>query len=116
MSRFSQWLARKKDTSVSAVAAMALQHKISRYGRMFNFSIDSHNKSIHADLLLKGEVEPIKFVVLEYEIQRGEEGSFILVKKATASREWIDTLIQDFVIGKKFPVPARYAGILGLVA
>lgn len=83
---------------------------------MLNFYIDSRQKTIQFEVFLKGETEPLNVIVQEYEIVSEGAETFIVAKKAVASREWVNTLIHQFVIGQKFLLPDKYASLVKMVA
>ena len=101
-----------KDAGASFVVERAVAHRLQPYGRMLNLSIDSKTKRIRLEVLLKGETQPVTLTIDEYELTTAAGADFILIKKASASREWIDALLQDFAIGKRIPLPAKYGNMV----
>jgi hypothetical protein len=101
-----------KDAGVGFVIERAVAHRIQPYGRMLSFSIDSKTSRIRLEVLPKGEAQPITIMIDEYALSSDGGADFILIKKASASREWMHALLQDFAIGKKLPLPPKYANIL----
>ena len=71
---------------------------------MLDLKINSQDKSIEVELLLKGEQNPMKVIIQKYELVDGPETDFIIVHKATASREWMGVLLENFLIGKNIPM------------
>jgi hypothetical protein len=114
--RLTAWLRRQKDSSASFVLERALQKTFRRYGRMLKFNLDSGQKSIQVEVLLQGEKEPITLIVQEYELIREASGTYLVVKKAAASREWLSVVLEEFVRGKRFAVPEKYASLTRLIA
>ena len=74
---------------------------------MLSFSIDSRNKTAQLEILLKGERDPIRFTLEEYELVTEGVETYITVKRVRASREWVDALLEEWVRGKKILVPDR---------
>jgi hypothetical protein len=101
-----------KDAGASFIVERAIAHRLQPYGRMLNFSIDSKSKRIRLEILLKGETEPVTITVEEYQLINEAGADFVTIKKASASREWINALLQDFAIDKPIPLPAKYANIV----
>jgi hypothetical protein len=101
-----------KDAGASFLVERAVAHRLQRYGRMLNLSIDSKTKRISLEILLKGETEPMTVRIDEYELTTAAGADFILIKKASASREWVDALLQDFAIGKRIPLPTKYGNMV----
>ena len=104
-----------KDAGASFVAERFAAQWVEPYGRMLNLSIDSRNKKLRVEILPKGEKEPLAVTIDEYELVMKDGVQSILVKKASASREWVDALVKDFAIGKTIPLPEKYASVLKTV-
>jgi hypothetical protein len=104
-----------KDAGGSLLGGRFLHGKIERYGRMLNLSVDSKLKTIHVEVLLKGEKDPTTIIIHEYTIVNEGDETFIIVKKAASSKEWLDLLIKDFIQDRKFPVPRKYTNALKIV-
>ena len=109
---FQELLHNAKDAGSSMLVELALAHRLKPYGRMLNLSIDSKTQRIRLETLLKGETEPIVFNIDEYQLTTAAGADFILIKKASASREWINALLQDFAIGKTIPLPTKYGNLI----
>ena len=101
-----------KDAGASFMVERAVAHRLQPYGRMLNLSIDSKTKRIRLEILLKGETEPVTVTIDEYELTTAGGADFILIKQASASREWIHALLQDFALGKSLPLPAKYSNLV----
>jgi hypothetical protein len=115
MNVLKEWFHQKKDASVSFLLEKAAQHKLAKYGRMLNLSIDSRQKSARIELLLKGESEPMIILVHEYELISEENGAWMVIRRLSISREWADTMAAEFVVGRKIPVPDKYVQMLRLL-
>jgi hypothetical protein len=113
--RFAGWLRRQKDSTNSFLIERALQRAIWDYGRMLNLNIDSRKKTVQCELLLKGETHPLTLVMQRYEIVTESAGTFIIIHEAAASREWVTTVLETCVRGKKIPIPEKYVKILRLI-
>ena len=112
---FAGWLRRQKDSASSFLIERALQRAIWNYGRMLNLNIDSRQKTAQCEVLLKGETQSLTLVLQQYEILTEPAGTFIVIHKATASREWLTAVLENFVCGKKIPVPETYAKVLRMM-
>ena len=112
---FKEMAVAVKDAGTSFVVERAVAHRLQPYGRMLNLSIDSKTKRIRLELLLKGETEPVTITIDEYQVTNSAGADFIVINKASASREWINALLQDFALGKKVPLPAKYSNMVKTV-
>jgi hypothetical protein len=101
-----------RDAGTSYVVERAVANRLQPYGRMLNLSIDSKTKKIRLEILLKGESEPVAVTINEYQVTSAGGADFFVIKQATASREWIDALLQDFAIDRKLPLPAKYGNMV----
>ena len=57
-----------KDKALSKSLEVAINLKIKEYGEMLKLNLDSQNKTIEFEVMLKGEKEPLKVFVNNYEI------------------------------------------------
>lgn len=101
-----------KDSLASSAAKALLAGRIQRYGTLTELRIRSGEKTLAVEMLLAGEKEPIRIEVGRYRIT-GTSGAYqITLDNVTASREWIQLLLEDFVVGKSFAIPSL--AIVGL--
>ena len=109
-----------KDKGSSYLFKKFVNSRIKDYGEMLNFQIDSQNKNISLDVLLKGEKENINIKIEKYEVVRNDDTSYIIFKDIKASREWIDVLIKNLAIPNYAPkniikIDPSYAQIIDLL-
>jgi hypothetical protein len=104
-----------KDATAAFAARQAVNSKLRGIGELTSLSIDSENKKIHALLELAGELEPIEIEISKYRLDHGASDARLTIEEATASREWLATALQEYVVGETFPVPARAARLLKLL-
>ena len=97
-------------------ARVAINSKLRGIGEMTELAIDTKNRRLRVRLELKGEQEPIEIDVTRYELRRDHRGAEITIQGATASKQWLDVAIQEFVIGQSFPIPAKAEALLKLLA
>lgn len=79
---------------------------LKKYGKMTKLEIDKANKTISADLDLKGEKEGVRITLSNYRLIQ-EEGKNPLFDPGTieVSREWLNTLLKTLV--KTNVIPER---------
>ncbi len=99
-------------------AAVAIQRWLSReladYGEVLDFKMNSRARSAELQVSLKGETEKLSIYIDEYELITGGK-DYIVVKRARASREWVNAVLRNFVIGQRREIPAQYSGMVKLV-
>ncbi len=89
----------------------ALNSRIEEYGQMLDLKIDSEKKQITAKILLNGEKEPFRIAVDGYELWKDGDKAFLRINSAGADRQWLNTLLKNYVSGKSFPIPAEAGGV-----
>jgi hypothetical protein len=104
-----------KDTGASAAIKPWLSREMADYGELLDFNFSSRDRSVEMHVMLKGETKPLTVNVTNYEFtERGSE-SFIVVKSASASREWVNAVLRNFVINKPHKIPAQYSSMAKMV-
>lgn len=104
-----------KDAGASVAIEHLLAKRLEPYGELKNLRLNSRDKTIEVEVLLKGEAETLVVKVLEYELQSEPDQDYLVVKRAIASREWVTALLQDFVAGKRHPLPQQHSKMVRLV-
>ena len=115
MSLFKNLLDKTKGQAVSLAGRQILNSYLEKYGTMLNFSVHPETKTITAEILLKGEQAPIKLELTGYEIGGTPDKPTLRIARAEASREWLGTLLREFVDGKAFDLPPKAAPLLKLL-
>jgi len=103
---------RTKDATIGVAARAAINSRLRGIGELTELTIDTKNKTILARLDLIGENEPVAIHVTEYRLHTDNPGPRVKIEGATASREWLNVVLQQFVIGKSFPIPAKVEPLL----
>ncbi len=106
-----------KDAGLNRLLTPFINSKISSYGTLSDFRIDSKKKEIHLNILLKGESETITVSVYQYEIVKSGTEYFVTFQELRAEREWINLLIQNellprFIPGNHYPISAELAAFI----
>lgn len=107
---------RGRDMAVSAAFEKHAGKYASPFGTIVDVTLDSSQKSIELNVLLKGETEPVILKVGRYEILEESGRRLIVAREISASREWIDAAVKQYIQGRPFELPARVAGALGFLA
>jgi hypothetical protein len=103
-----------KDSGASAAIHLWLSRELADYGEVLDFKINSRERSAELHLLLKGEREKLAVHVDEYEVIAADK-DYIVVKRARASREWVNAVLRNLVIGKRHQIPPQYSSLIKLV-
>ena len=96
-----------RDKLVSrAMKAIVEKTGLSRYGEMSTFSWNSKLSELRCELLLKGEVSAVQLCL---KLEKNAAGQLV-VFGSTASREWLDLLLDDIIAGSlEIDLPVKVA-------
>ena len=98
-----------KDTTNAALFKAAINPFIKQYGQIISIRIDSTNKAMSLELMLKGELQPLKVELYEYRFAQEGDHFYLEIMKIGANRYWMNTLVEHFLTGKKFTLPREFA-------
>lgn len=102
-----------KDSLSSTAAKSLLASRLDRYGKLTDLRIRSREKSISAELTLEGEEIPVSIQIERYRVT-GTGGEYaVVIESVTASRPWLQNLLEDLLLGKPLPVPSIVLIALG---
>jgi len=118
------WMEKLKDAASQAKdagAALGIRHWLERelaeFGQVEAFSLDSRAKTAELRLRLRGENESLTVTVEDYSLQSGSHGDYVVVRRARASRAWVEAVLGKFILDKPLQIPEKYSavarGILG---
>ncbi|MBV9127982.1 MAG: hypothetical protein JO117_07845 [Verrucomicrobia bacterium] len=118
-----EFLGRAADAARGQVASTAgrqlLRARLAPYGDMLNFQVDPAAKTIALEILLKGETEPLRLTLSGYELRTTDAAAggktHFTVAGATASREWVHTLLRELLVGREIELPPKVAPLLRLL-
>ena len=102
-----------KDSLTSSAAKSMLASRLDRYGKVTELQIRSREKTILIELLLEGEEIPIGVKVERYRITGKNGENALVVEQVSATRAWLQNLLQDLLVEKPLPVPAIVLLALG---
>jgi hypothetical protein len=94
-----------KDAITSKTAQIFLNEQIARYGRVDQLRIDSGQKTLEVVCQLNGETSPIQVNVGNYVVTGDGAQKFIELSQYTCSRPWLQTLLEDYTAGRRYPLP-----------
>lgn len=106
-----------RDITIPTAAVPILNHLYGDFGEVVNLKIDSENKKLFVEVLLKGEKETVWLEVINYELNEAEDKTYLKFSEIKASREWLDLLVNVFAEkhSYKIEVPADAAKIAKLL-
>lgn len=105
-----------KDAALTVAARAYLNRQLDGVGEVESLSMDTTAQAVHVQLGLLGEHEPVQLDVRRYLMHASEQETTVTFVDASASRPWIDKLLQTFVVGRPLAVPSKVAFALKMLA
>ncbi len=94
-----------KEKAFQVSAKAFLNDKIASFGTITDLNLDTRAKSVRLEVQLKGEATPIGVQIGRYELSRDNQRPMVSVSQVSASREWITTALNQYVVGRRFEIP-----------
>lgn len=100
---FKTWIARNAiKHSPRPVLRWAVNRTIGEYGHMLDLKIDLEARTLACTVHLAGEQEPLSIAIDDFDLS--DDGT-LTIRHATADRQWVQALLQNFLVGRAVPVP-----------
>ena len=98
-------------------AGMALlnQAVLKPYGTLTRLKLDTAARTIEADVELNGETQPVNLQVREYELREADGRATVVLKDIHTSRDWLTTLMKNFVVNREFNLPDSVRKFLPMI-
>jgi len=104
-----------KDSGASTAIQNWLAREMADYGEVLDFKIDTTARKGELHVHLKGEREKLTVHLDGWNIVSEGGTDYIVVQRAHASREWVNAVMRNFLIGKKHKIPAQYSSMAKMV-
>jgi hypothetical protein len=104
-----------KDSGASAAIERWLGKELADYGELLDFKLNSRNKTVEVHILLRGDKENLTVHIDEYELSSSGGEDYVTVRRARASRPWVDAVLRNFILNKKHRIPQQYSSMVKLV-
>lgn len=100
------FLSASKDRLVESMAPGVLNSGVLEpYGRVTDLRLDSSSGELDVTLELKGEVEPLRVHIQEYELLHEGNRMYLLIHRIVTSRAWLTALAENLAVGRKLELP-----------
>ena len=104
-----------KDMTISSAIKVYAEKHISGFAVVNTIEIDSYQKSFTAEVVLKGEKDPISLKIARYEIISEGKRHLVIPHNVSASRQWLDILAKEYLEDHAFEIPAPLARALKIM-
>lgn len=115
MSFITELARQGKDRAVSKTLEILAGQFIGRYGTLSDLRLDSHERKIDLEVLLKGESSPVRISISRYDIVSEGQKKYIVFRDVTVSREWMRALAEDILKEKRFELPRKFGRFLDML-
>jgi hypothetical protein len=105
LSSFANALTALKERAMEATVKRLVNQKLETFGSVTSLRIDSKQRTISAQVSLKGETQPIEIKAGSYEVIQENGAAYISFQNLHASKEWIGNVLNEYVAGRRFKVP-----------
>jgi hypothetical protein len=105
LSSFANALTALKESALEAALKRLVNAKLETFGSVTSLRIDSTQRTISAQLSLKGETELIEIKIGAYQVIQENGATYISFQNLHASREWIGSVLNEYVAGRRLKVP-----------
>ncbi len=109
---FSKLGAAMKDGALGVGLRAFFNDKFGEYGDVRECVVDTKAGRITAQVLMRGERDPITVTINRYEMVNESGKTYFTVRQLTTSRAWITLLLNKVLDGRRFEVPASVGMIL----
>jgi hypothetical protein len=104
------FLSASKDRFIETMAPGVLNSGILEpYGRITALKLDSGSGELDVTLELKGEIEPLRVHIQEYELLNESGRMYLLIHRLVTSRPWLTALAENLALGRKLELPSEVA-------
>ena len=104
-----------KDMTISSAVKIFAEKYISGFAVINAIEIDSSQKLFTAEVVLKGEKDPISLKVARYEIISEGARHLFVPHNVSASRQWLDILAKEYLEDHAFEIPGPLARALKIM-
>lgn len=83
----------------------AANKKLKGVAELTDFSFDSKERRLYAELILVGEEEPVDVLLENFTVEVDEEIYRLHIQQIQSNRPWMDALLKRVVVGRGWKIP-----------
>ncbi|MBF0197368.1 MAG: hypothetical protein HQL32_06640 [Planctomycetes bacterium] len=97
-------------------ARQLLNRKIRDFGTIEELKVDLRRRRIYLSVLLKGEENCLHITCDNVSLKAVPQGGgTMVIHSASSSREWVNSILNSFVLGKDFYLPQDIMQVLRII-
>lgn len=101
-----------KDGALGVGLRAFFNEKFGEYGDVRDCVVDTGAGRITAQVVMRGERDPITITINRYEMVKDGGKAYFTVRQLTTSRAWITLLLNKVLDGRRFEVPSSVGKLL----
>ncbi len=101
-----------KDSALSMMVKAFLNDKFKEMGEITDVSLDTGASKVAVVAKMRGEIEPVTASIERYELETEGSDRYIVLKEFVTSRAWLTAGLNQFLVGKRFKLPAAVSKML----
>jgi len=106
-------LRRLKDAALEKAVLMFARPKFERYGDLRWVKVNTAEKVLQAEVLLRGESEPVTISSAKYRLETKGKKSLLVLYDMQISKEWAQNLLEDRFQELPIAIPDFVSSLLG---
>lgn len=101
-----------KDGALALSLKAYVNDKFKEYGEVVDCTVDTAANRLTAQLMMRGERDPVTATIEKYEIEKDGDERFIKLVQFSTSRIWLTTLLNQLFGGKRYKLPGTVSKLL----
>ena len=90
----------------------AANKKAKGVAKLTDFSFNSEQRKLYAQLLLAGEQETVELWLEDFTLITHEESFQLVIHQIESNRPWLDSLLRNFVLEREWKIPDKHADLV----
>lgn len=101
-----------KDGAFAAWIKTFVNERFGEYGEVQQCEVDTANNKVVMKALLKGESQLVTAAIERYDVVEDGGERYLVLKRFSASREWLSLVLNKYLGGKRYRVPSALSRFL----
>jgi hypothetical protein len=102
-----------KDGALEKALLLFLRPRFERYGEITTLSLNTSERVLSAEILLRGEPTPLHVHQARYRTEQEGEDTRVVIYDVKVSKEWAQNLVDDRFREISLKIPQLLKGLVG---